>query len=650
MRLRPVNLRTQRTAGAAFAIAFALGVLLTAFFDTQIVRGAYYAVRAEDNRLRPIPIPAPRGLMLDRHGDVVATNITGYSVAILPASEAVVRRTLEDLAPFLGLSAPDIDRLLERRHRRPNDLLFVTEDATFAQVAAIEERQFAFPNVLLVERPKRYYPAGEAVGHVVGYVGEITKEELARSPYRQAGYRQGRWIGKAGLERTYEFWLAGQDGARYVEEDAAGRIVNPTALAGELPPRPGRTLRLTLDQELQRYVHTIWPDTMNGALVALVPSTGEVLALYSHPTFDPNDFVEGVTGRLWRALTSDPNKPMLNRAIDALYPPASTFKLATAAMGLRRGLLRADTRMPIPCTGGMYYAGRYARCWVPEGHGSLDLLGAIEKSCNVYFYQVGIELGLKEIIAQATRLGFARRTGIDLPGEKPGVFPTSLGWYRQRFGYFPVPSEVMYLAIGQGPNTQTVIRMGLFYSAIAGNGTAPAPHLAARDTSHLRPVIDLGLTTDQLQTLWAGLARVPGPGGTAWLSSLERWKLYGKTGTAQNPHGGDHGWFVGFAGPPGSPPEVAVAVLVEHGLHGSDVAPLAAKAADFYLRRKYGLPPDPRPILLERWMDGRCPWGVTCTVPDRASALMRPTPRFDAQGRLLNPPPGSAAATANGPR
>ncbi len=609
MRLFQPDTRQRRTLGALFAITFVTTVLITAFFQTQVVSGHMYAARSEMNRLRPVPIPAPRGTIVDRYGEIVATSVPGFSLMLIPGEADVVEATLRDLMPFVGLSETDIQRLMQQRARRPHDLVTITEDATFSQVAAIEERRSSFPNLLVVDRPKRYYPAGDALGHIIGYVAEISREELALPRFRDAGYRQGRWIGKAGIERQYEVDLAGRDGARFVEVDAMGRIVNPRSTVGVLPPEPGGELRLTMDLELQKYVRSIFPDTMKGAIVAMVPSTGEILALYSHPGFDPNDFVGGPSTRLWRALQDNPNIPLLDRTMVALYPPASTWKLATAAAGLEKGILNAGTRMPIGCSGGMSYAGRYSRCWNASGHGSTDLVTAIAVSCNVYFYQVGIQLGLRELVESGTRMGFNTRSGIDLPGEKAPVFPNSIDWYRNHFGHTPTPSEVMSLSIGQGPNSQTVLRLAHFYSAIGGDGTAPEPHLVAREgAGEGEGAIRMNLQPDHLRALWSGLERVMQPGGTGYMSSLEHFATYGKTGTAQNPHGESHGWFTGLAGLPGQPPEIAVVAIVEHGASGSAVAPLATKTANFYLSRKHGIPVDPAPTQMERLMSGRARW------------------------------------------
>jgi predicted nucleotidyltransferase len=259
MKLIQTDGRQRRTLSAVFTVTFVLSILLTAFFQTQVVSGKQFAIRAEENRLRPIVIPAPRGTIVDRNGEVVATSLTAYSVAVLPGDSGVIRTTLRDLMPFLGLAEADVEEMMRKRNGRPHDLLEITNRATYSQAAAIEERRAAFPNLLVVERPQRYYPAGPAIGHMIGYVTEITKEQLELPEYKEAGYRQGRLIGQAGMEKQYELQLTGEDGARYVEVDAKGRVVNPTSSVGALAPKPGGQLKLTIDLALQRYVHEIFP-------------------------------------------------------------------------------------------------------------------------------------------------------------------------------------------------------------------------------------------------------------------------------------------------------------------------------------------------------------------------------------------------------
>jgi len=588
-------------AGAALALV--LGLWSAAFFRVQVLQADHYRLWAERNRLRELVIPAPRGLLLDRHGHLAATTEPVHVLELRPAPAAVQRARLDTLAPVLGLTPAAMDSAVAQA--QPRERLRLARPLRFEQVAWLEEHRFRYPWVLLTSRPERRYPAGPAAAHVVGYLGEISEAQL--SDPRWAGYRRGQLVGQMGLERAYDRWLGGRAGARYVEVDATGRVVRELDDRAAIPPEPGRDLPLTLDLELQRYVHAIWPRGKAGALVALDPATGGVLALYSAPTFDPNALLGPERGRAWRALVRDPARPLLNRAIQGHYPPASTFKLVTAAIALEHGVLDPGARMPIPCTGGLTYAGRYARCWRPEGHGYLDLAGAIAHSCNVYFYQVGIRLGLAELLRAGARLGFAGRTGIDLPGERRGTFPDGLGWYRRTFGHGPTPSEVLSVAIGQGPNAQTPLRLAQFYAALATDGRARRPHLARR--AEPAPVeTDLQLRPTTLAALRTGMERVTEPGGTAYLASLRRWKLAGKTGTAQNSQDPrrPHAWFVGYAGPPNGPAEIVLAVILEFGEHGSDAAPIAAKAADFYLSRRHGLPPDPLPTLGER-LSGR-PW------------------------------------------
>lgn len=581
--------RRRRAFTATFAIVLCVSALVAAFFRTQVLQSEEYVLRSRENRLRVIPIPAPRGTIYDRNGEPVAMTVAVYTLRLLPTAEDSVRLALSRLAPVLSLDSARIAALIARAREEPREPLLVTEQLDFEQISWIQEHRADLPKISVEALPVRRYPAGSAVAHIVGYTGEISASELSDSAWN--GYREGQTIGKAGLERQYERLLGGQAGERYAEVDARGHIVRNMSETAVLPPIPGQDIHLAVDLELQRFTHAIFPRGMRGALVAIVPSTGEVLALYSHPTYDPNELAGRIDPKVWAALVRDPGRPLLNRAIAGIYPPASTWKLATAIIGLETGAITADARMPIPCTGGMSYAGRYARCWRAEGHGSLDLAGAIAHSCNVYFYQLGIMLGLNQLTREGTRLGFGRTTRLDLPNEKSGIFPSGKEWYRKRTGHIPPPSEVMNLAIGQGPNSQTPLRMTQFFSAMAGNGTAPAPHLLAR-TERLPPETDLRLKPQTLQAVRGGLARVVEPGGTAYRSSLKNWKLYGKTGTAQNSQDAKrpHAWFAGFAGPANGVPEIAVAVVLEFGEHGSDVAPLAAKVADFYLNKKHDLP------------------------------------------------------------
>jgi penicillin-binding protein 2 len=585
--------RRRRALAALGVVALALGLLGAAFFRTQVIRTHDFVLRAEDNRFDAVPIPAPRGAVFDRHGDLVAETVTGYHLMVEPGPADSVRSWLAAVAEIAGLDSAAIEDAIRRSAAARGRLVQVTPMLTFEQVSAMEERRTRLRGIGLEARPVRRYPAGPAVAHLVGYVLEIDDRELQSAEWE--GYRAGQQIGKTGVERQYERELGGRAGAQYVERDAHGRVVGRFAPRISDPPRPGSDIRLTLDLELQRFAHQIWPEGMRGSIVALEPGTGEVLALYSAPTYDPNLFVGGVSARDWARLNSDPARPLLNRAIAGIYPPGSTWKLATAVVGLERRVIAPGDRMPVSCSGGMAYAGRYSRCWKREGHGPQNLTQAIANSCNVYFYQLGIRLGLENLAVEGTRLGFSRRTGIDLPGERAGTFPTGRQWYVDRFGWRPTPSEVMSVSIGQGPNSQTPLRMAQFFSALAGDGTARAPHLLARGDAPVET--DLRVSRATLRSVREGLAAVL-DGGTASASRLRQWQLYGKTGTSQNTADPrkPHAWFTGFAGPRGGEPEIVVSVVVEFGESGSRAAaPLAARVAEFYLNRKHGVPNPPLP-------------------------------------------------------
>ena len=577
---------------ATLAIFIFLGCLGAAFFRTQVVRNDEFTLKAEGNRLRIVPVPAPRGTIYDRDGRVVAETVTGYSLALEPAHPDTIRRRLEPLRAFLELDSAEVEAIVAQARRNRVEPVVVSDNLTFGQVSRLEERRGRIPGVILEAHPIRHYLYGEAMGHVMGYVGEISEGELKSKAWM--GYRSGQQVGKAGVERAYDRMLGGTPGARYLEVDARGKIVGRFAQQAYLPPTPGRDLRLTLDLDLQRFARQVFPADKRGAVVAMVPATGEILAMYSSPSYDPNQLVGRIRPDVWRGLNDNPARPLMNRATVASYPPGSTFKLATAIVALEHGLIVPGTHMPIPCTGGMTFAGRYARCADKNGHGSLDLLGAIASSCNVYFYQLGIRLGLDLLAKDGTRMGFSRRTGVDLPSEHTGTYPASRAWYREKLHVYAPPSEVMNVAIGQGPNAQTPVRLAQFYSALASNGTARAPHVVQGEPAPVET--DLHVSKETLASLRVAMARVVEEGGTAAAVALQNWTLYGKTGTAQNSQDPEHNhaWFTGFAGPPGKDPEIVVATIVEFGGHGGETAaPVAAKVAEYYLNKRHHLHNEP---------------------------------------------------------
>lgn len=588
------SLRRQRGRIALFVLAGVLLTLVASFFRLQVLGASQYVLRSRENRLRAISVPAPRGTIYDRNGRVVAENVPGYVISLLPGPIDTLAATLARLGPRLEMDEEEQSRRLAEYAARPNEALVLRDDAGFDQVSFIEERRPDFRRVIVEPRPRRHYPPGPAIAHLIGYVGEISETQLERPEF--AEYEPGRIIGQDGIEKQYEATLGGSPGVRYVEVSALGSIVREFDIGSGTPVTPGRDLHLGIDLELQLMADSIFPDGMRGGVVALDPVTGEVLLLYSHPSFDPNRFVGGIPLDLWGELRDHPDKPLLNRVTTATYPPGSTWKLIVSTIGMSAGVLSIDSRMPNLCAGALRYGNRAFRCWRSSGHGVLDLSGAIKNSCNVYFYQTGQRIGLDEFTAGVARLGFNAPTGVDLPYETPGLFPRSREWYDRRYGERGWTESVVWnLAIGQGENQQTLIRQALFYSALATGESPIRPHLRRDENlAGERVSWSLGLPeADRIQLVEA-LARVVNePGGTAYGNRLDGWTLAGKTGTAQNPHGAPHSWFVGFA--PARRPRIAIAAVVEQG-HPDGRPSLAVPYASRLVRRyleSAGVAPEP---------------------------------------------------------
>jgi len=605
--------KQKRALGAYVILGLLMTTLAGAFFRVQVLGSSAWELRAESNRVRQLPVPTPRGIIYDRHGRILADNVPGYAITLLPGPLDSVRATLRRMSEYVELPEAQMDRVLTTMARYGREVV-VDADADFQVVSALEERRAEFPGVYVEMRPRRRYALGAAAAHVLGYVGEITADELASPTFGEDRYDQGMIVGKTGIEKQYEARLQGRPGLKYVEFDARGRIVGDFSGVRTDPGEEGQSLTLNIDYELQEWVDRIFPDTMSGAVVALDPSDGGVLALYSAPTFDPNAFVGGIDASLWSSLITDERRPLFDRAVVGLYPPASTWKLAAAGIALDLGVVTPDEYMDVPCTGGWFWGNRYWRCWSPAGHGYQTLAEAIGNSCDVYFYQLGLRIGLDPMLRRATDIGFSRRCGVDLPQESQGQFPSERSWWNRRFNYTPTEGEVLNLAIGQGPNSQTPLKIAQFYLALARDGSAPAPAIA--QGVELAPGWSLDLAPEHIEALREGMRMVTAPGGTAHLgTALEYWDVIGKTGTGQNALSlqglaDDHAWFAGMAGPIGGEPEIVVAVIVEFAGGGSAVAaPIMAKTADFYLRRKYGIPVDSVQTYREHLLRGRpAPW------------------------------------------
>ncbi len=636
--------RNRRGTGARVIVALIFVFLITPLYRLQVSATEEYTLQAKHNRMRPVVVRAPRGTIYDRHGRVVAENVVGYQVLLMPTSLDSLRAQVARLQPILRLDSANLAIAFRRWQRARHLPMELMRDAPPKVAARLMERMTELPGVLVQEYAKRHYPAGPSIAHFIGYVSEISDRELESERFR--GYELGRWIGKAGIEAQYEEHLGGKPGVQYLEIDARGRIQRRgrdlflPADIGE-PAVPGKDLHLYLDLDLQEYISEIFPKEWTGAIVALDPRTGGILSYYSNPSYDPNQFIGGIPSTLWRTLNADPAKPLLDRVVGSGQPAASTWKLAVAGMALDLGVIKPEEYMPIACSGGLYY-GRWASCWLPGGHGRMNLVEGIKNSCNVYFYQLAIRIGLERFLSTGTRLGFNRKTGIDVPHELQPIFPASTEYWQGRFGYRPNDNEVLSLAIGQGPLTMTAMKLAHIYSALtAAEGRVPAPRLAMNmDTK--RDTFEFRLDRRDAWYLEAGMRRVVGPGGTAQNSRLVEWDFIGKTGTAQNPHGPAHAWFVGAgARRPGDVPEIAVTMFLEFAEHGYTASGYVAEAINFYLSRKYDKPfrmyATPR-LRLAHGLPVNWDWFTPVTDP--------PQPAAAPAGQAATParPPGVQAA------
>ena len=567
---------------ASTLVLVVIGTLGAAFFRTQVLRHAQYTLESEQNRLREVPLPAPRGIIYDRTGQVIAENLPGYTVSLLAPGADSLRAALRRLSGTIPLTTAQMDLAVRRFRRAPNRPAVILADASFDVVSVLEEHRIDFPGLIIQASPKRYYPDGAAVASFVGYTGEITEAELARDAYR--GYKAGQAVGKGGLEKQYESQLRGHEGTRFVEVDARGRVVREAGARADIPPERATVLRTNIDLDLQRFVVAIFGDSLQGGAVALDPATGAVLALHSAPAYDPNRFTGGIPADYWKALNTDPRRPLYNKVLQGRYEPGSTWKLATAALALERKVAGLDDRMPTPCTGGYQFGNRYFRCWEKKGHGSLTMREAIAYSCDTYFYQLGLKIGLERLVAGGVSLKFLERTGIDLPEESSSQFPYAVEYFNKRYGARGWSNAVVLnLSIGQGENSQTVLNMARFYTALASDGRASVPSIMTRAT---RRDSVLGLSREQLLALREAMTGVVSAGGTAASAAIQGVRLAGKTGSAQNPQDPkrDHAWFVGMA--PADTPKVIVAVMLEFGGHGYRAARIASKIIERYLKVK----------------------------------------------------------------
>jgi penicillin-binding protein 2 len=591
------------------AVALSIVLLGGYFWHLQVVRGRYFRELSENNRIRAIPIPAPRGPLFDRNGRILAENRSSFNVVLTTERRDDLRQALARVATLIAYDPAEVQERLTQQGPRLRSLV-VKSDATEEDVAKVQARRLELSEASVAVVPLRSYPLGASAAHVLGHVGEVTDRQLENESFE--GIEPGTVVGQAGLELQYNRELMGKDGLRRIIVNSRGVEVRQEQ---HEEPKDGPAAVLTLDLDLQRAFEEALAG-QSGSVIAIEPATGEVLAYISAPGYDPNSFSAGIKPDEWSRLTRDPEKPLINRVIQGQYPPGSTFKVVSALAALQEGVITPQTRFH--CPGHLAVYGTLFRCHKPEGHGTVDLEKALALSCNVYFYNVGIRLEIERLSKYAKLLGLAQPTGIDLPHESAGIFQDPAWKMRtQKVRWFP--AETVSVSIGQAMAV-TPIQLARAAAVVASGGRLPRPHLmkavAGRATA-APPPSDLRFRMGVVETVRAAMIGVVAE-GTGQRAKLDGVTVGGKTGSAQvvtharleankdvrayQPHG----WFMAFAEAANGKPAVAVAVLVEHGVAGgTSAAPVVGKAlAKYYGVRPVGpgmipldvLPDDPVPV------------------------------------------------------
>jgi penicillin-binding protein 2 len=571
------------------SVAFVI-LLLVGFWKLQVVQSGHYSDLAEKNGIRSIPIIAPRGAMLDRNGKVLVDSYPSFSILLLRDNPKLVQKYLPQIESGLGISPQDMHDQLEAAKTEPRFMpIIVKPEASEADLAFVESHRSDIPVLDLMMVQRRHYPFGEMLANTIGYVGEVSAQELERSDGR---YAPGDIVGKAGLEKEYNDQLEGTDGMRRVVVNSVGKVMRTL---DNVQPIPGKPIQLTIDYNLQQIAdHDM--EGKEGAVVAMDARTGAILAMVSRPTFNPNDFAVRIPPKEWRQLNTDPETPLLNRAIQAQLAPGSVFKIVMATAMLESKAIPAT--YTVYCPGYANFYGRVFHC--DHAHGEVDLHKAIVASCDVYFYHVGQLLGIDRISHYANALGLGHLTGIDLPGEEPGLVPSEQ-WVERVYHHKWYPGSTISLAIGQGALMVTPIQLARMVAGVASGGNLVQPHLLKDDPNLKVTRFPISQTTEDIitQGMW-GVVNEP-DGTTAESVKLKNIDFCGKTGTAQTmsydlehrlgKHIKENGWFVGYA--PRENPEIVVAALVQGAGWGSFVAPIVRDVVKAYYDEKNGVLPPP---------------------------------------------------------
>jgi penicillin-binding protein 2 len=557
-------------------------------FQLQLIRENYYRGLSERNRIRRDLVIPPRGKILSREGEVLAESRPSYSLNIYPYYLDLLE--IKGLCEALRINAK---ALLKRIN--PDFRTCRIRRLSFEATSKIVEKQEEFSSVRLITEPVRFYENDKIFSHLLGYAGEITREELKKFA---DDYSMGDIVGKKGVELEYESFLKGEKGASIYEVDARGLIVKRFDDSYGKLPRRGFNVHLTVSKRITLYADSLFTEFESGACVAMNPKNGEIILYYSKPGYKTNKLTEGISNVEWDSLRNDEGAPLWDRVIAGEYPPGSIAKIWTTIIGLENSLVQEETKFT-PCDSLFWIGNRYFSCW--KRHGSLRLLDAIIQSCDIYFYQLGMSMSLDLIIDNARKLGFSKKCGIDVPGERAGFLP-SKEWYDKKYGKRGWARGVLAnLAIGQGEILITPLQGVTFFSAVANGGWTYQPHVLKKITNDEgntikkpRPKkINLPVSEENLKFVRKAMKNVVNTlKGTAYWSRLKDITVAGKTGTAQNPHGEDHSLFVGFA--PFEDPEIVIFTVIENAGHGSShAAPVTTKLIKRYLKGNEKKRPNP---------------------------------------------------------
>ncbi|MGA2345995.1 MAG: penicillin-binding protein 2 [Candidatus Sulfotelmatobacter sp.] len=587
-----------RLTAAQYIILGIFLVLAYGLWKLQVMESGYYSSAAEKNRVRNVPILAPRGKILDRNGRIVVDNYPSTTALLLRDSSRDLAADADLIAQGLHLDPNEVRARIRRFASMPQyQPIFLKEDITPDELQFIEAHRNELPELDTIDAARRLYPRNGFMAHLIGYVGEVSEDMLNQPQFEL--YNAGDVVGISGVERQYNTLLMGQNGSRQALVDSHGREVGRL---GETEAVAGKPLKLTIDIDLQIAAEEALGDK-NGAIVAMDPHTGEILAMVSRPTFDPNDFAVHVTRDQWAKLRDDPDKPLLNKAIQAQLAPGSTFKVIMSFAGWQDGIART---LHVHCNGSADFYGRNSKCWVyfkHLTHGDVDLEKAIYQSCDVFFYTLADKLGIEKIAKYATQLGLGQKTGIDLPQEASGLIPSE-EWKAKTFHQKWYAGETIFVGIGQGAVTVTPVQLARAISAISMGGKLVVPHVINptdlpsnyTEAAHFTDVTSVPLDPGGWNYITDAMGRVLLPEGTAPRAHIDGIDIAGKTGSAQvvslenrAKHKDDadlaqNGWFVGFT--PRRNPDVVVCVLFQGGEHGRLAANVATQVIKAYVEKQ----------------------------------------------------------------